>query len=406
MAGDGSKLQRSAFELGAFEPAPFGRRPTGVAGRPQPAGLDEVLARLVARAVRDVQVLAASTPIGARRERARLVRALKAGKSALPRWEYTSRHLDDLRRALDAAEHALGRGVQDEPDGTRALWLRRVRELSLEAALCAAAGTREVGRLALARFAAPDAATERAASALSARWLRAPVCEARGNAIPSDSPDERSLVSRMRAAVGRMRLPFSVVVHPGLAPLAATGEGVILVTAGRLVCDEDAERTVLHETEGHALPRSRALHATHPLLRCGTARGSDDQEGRALLVEERAGMLGPRRRRQLAARHRAVEAMLGGATFADVATALVRDHGLDALEAVVVAERAFRGGDGTFPGLGRERVYLEAFVRVRSHLDAKPEDEAVLASGQVALDAIEALRPFALPIDPRSMGRR
>jgi len=96
----------------------------------------------------------------------------------------------------------------------------------------------------------------------------------------------------------------------------------------------------------------------------------------------------------LAARHRTVEAMLSGATFADAATSLVRDHGLDVADAVLVAERAFRGGNGLAPGLGRERVYLEAFVRVRAHLAARPDDEPVLSSGQVALDAIPALAPF------------
>ena len=52
-------------------------------------------------------------------------------------------------------------------------------------------------------------------------------------------------------------------------------------------------------------------------------------------------------------------------------------------------------GDGTHPGLGRERVYLESLVLVRSHLDAYPGDEDVLASGQIAVDAIDDLRPFS-----------
>jgi hypothetical protein len=74
----------------------------------------------------------------------------------------------------------------------------------------------------------------------------------------------------------------------------------------------------------------------------------------------------------------------------------VREHGLDVLQAVVIAERVFRGGDGVRPGLGRERVYLEALVRVRSHLDARPEDEAVLAMGQVSVEAAPSLSA-ALP---------
>jgi len=198
----------------------------------------------------------------------------------------------------------------------------------------------------------------------------------------------------MRAAVGELRLPFSVVARASLAPLAATGEHVILVASGRRVHDEDARRTVLHEVEGHAWPRARSQRSSVALVRAGTARGVDDQEGRALLLEDRAGFLGAHRKRQLAARHRAVEAMLDGASFADVARLLVDAHGVDAEEAVVVAERVFRGGDGTSPGLGRERVYLESFVRVREHLEAHPDDERVLSAGQIAVDAIDPLRPY------------
>jgi hypothetical protein len=160
------------------------------------------------------------------------------------------------------------------------------------------------------------------------------------------------------------------------------------------VLEEDAARTVLHEVEGHARPRARSRDARLALLRVGTARGVDDQEGHALLLEERAGLLGPHRRRQLAARHRAVEVMVAGASFADVASMLVEEHGLEAIDAVVIAERAFRGGDGTHPGLGRERVYLESFLRVRAHLEAHPDDETVMASGQVAVEAIGALRAW------------
>ncbi len=281
-----------------------------------------------------------------------------------------------------------------DPTPLEALFLGRIRELSLEAEMCARAGTVAVTRLARARFRHPEEETSRAASALCTAWLDEPRASATDTSILSDDLDPRSLLSRMREAVGRLRLPFTVIATPWLAPLAATGEGVILVTTGRLVSDEDTRRTVLHEIDGHARPRARSMHAGSSLFRTGTARGIDDQEGRAVWLEERAGLLGPRRRRQLAARHRAVEKMLEGAGFADVAEMLIADHGLETAEAVLVAERVFRGGDGTHPGLGRERVYLESLVRVRRHLTLRPEDDAVLATGQVAVDAIETLRPF------------
>ncbi len=238
----------------------------------------------------------------------------------------------------------------------------------------------------------------REAAELCARWLAEEPEPQPGEdsaLIATDSEDPRSLLSQMRAAVGALRLPFSVVTRTALAPLAATGERVILVAAGRPLREKDAARTVLHEVEGHACPRARAAGARVALFRAGTARGCDDQEGRALLLEDRAGLLGHGRRRHLALRHRAVQAMLDGATFHDVARMLVDGHDLDPADAVLISERAFRGGDGIRPGLGRERVYLESLVRVRRHLANRPQDEEVLACGQVAVEACEALRAFA-----------
>jgi hypothetical protein len=348
--------------------------------------------KLLTRAARDVQVLAALAPLEASVERARLVQELRSGGAMQPRWRYSPVAHDELRHALDAAERLLEAEASGHPLGR--VHLERVRELMVEAALCAAAGTPAVAPLALQRFAPREASCEREASALCAAWLEELAPSDTSERIVSDDPDPRSLLSCLRAEVGRRRLPFAVVVQPSLAPLAATGDQVILVAPGRPMTEDDVARTVLHEIEGHALPRVRAREAPLALFRVGTARGIDDQEGLALVFEQRHGRLGPRRRRMLAARHRTVEAMLSGATFADAATSLVRDHGLDVADAVLVAERAFRGGNGLAPGLGRERVYLEAFVRVRAHLAARPDDEPVLSSGQVALDAIPALAPF------------
>jgi hypothetical protein len=348
--------------------------------------------RLLLRAAREVRPLAALTPIDSVRERLRLVALLRAGRPALPRWTYAPLDHRELRRGLEAAERALERGLTTAVAG---LYLARIRELSIEAALCAAAGTREIAALALARFAPANATLAKTATSLRAAWL---ALDARREDVPSiasDDPHPRSLLSQMRAAVGRLRLPFAVVPTRDLAALAATGDRAIYVAAGRPLGPDDAARTVLHEIEGHARPRARAALAGSALFRAGTARGTDDQEGRALLLEERAGFLSCKRRRQLAARHWAVEAMLVGATFADVARSLAGDHGFDAGEAVLIAERAFRGGDGEHPGLGRERVYLEGLVRMRDHLARHPHDERVLACGQVAIDAVEPLRAYA-----------
>jgi hypothetical protein len=370
----------SAIEGGEpREPPAFGRD----------AGFLGPIERLVTHAAGEVRLLATLTPVNASEERARLTADLRAGHAPVPRWVYAPRDQITLRNALEAAEDALDR-LPDAP--LSGAYRARVRELCVELALCAVAGSREVAQIARERYPADERITAEASSLCDA-WLDTePRSMPEGDAVTSDAPDPRSLLSSMRAAVGEARLPFTVSPQPSLASLAATGDRVILVATGRKVHAEDTRRTVLHEIEGHAKPRARSLGSPIPLLRAGTARGVDDQEGRAVLIEKRAGLLGSSRKRQLAARHRAVEAMLHGASFADTAMILKEAHGLDAAQAIIVAERAFRGSDGTFPGLGRERIYVEGLLRVEAHLAARPEDERFLEQGQVALDAIESLR--------------
>lgn len=363
--------------------------------------------RLLREAVRSVRLLGSVVPRNAQQERARILAALEAGKAVSPRWSYARTDHTLLRSALARAAQRLSA----EPHPLAQLYAARARELELEAALASEAGTAVLGALARARFRSLSPQTAGEATILARKWLaeghealtHPDPAEAAQELTQSDAPVPGSLLTRMREEVSRLGLPFAVVVQPSLSALAATGERYILVAAGRMTRPEDVERTVMHEIEAHAIPRTRAAQARFAIFQIGTARGIDDQEGFALVLEERGNYLQGRRMRELAARHLAVEAMDGGATFADALSALVKEHGLTPPEAVLVAERAFRGGDGTSAGLGRERIYLEAFLRVRDHLRTKPTDEGILTSGQVSLDAIPVLGPLlrrARPTEP------
>ena len=349
--------------------------------------------RLLIEAVRSIRLLGSVVPRNAAQERARLVTAFEAGQTAQPRWSYARSDHAALRKALARAATRLD--ADAHPVGE--LYADRARELEIEAALASEAGTGVLGALARARFrsASPQKAGE--ATILARKWIN----EGRSADEPvsadlrrSDDPTSGSLLTRMREEVSRLGLPFAVVVQPSLAALAATGERHILVAEGRLVTREDVERTVMHEIEAHAIPRTRAAQARLAIFQIGTARGIDDQEGFALVLEDRSNFLGPKRKRELAARHLAVEAMDGGARFHENVSALVKEHGLSVREAVLVAERVYRGGDGTSPGLGRERVYLEAYLRVSEHLAKRAIDEGILTSGQISLDAIPTVAPF------------
>ncbi|MGH7285853.1 MAG: tyrosine/phenylalanine carboxypeptidase domain-containing protein, partial [Polyangiaceae bacterium] len=352
------------------------------------ARIDEALSR----AVSQIQLLAALTPANAIAERARLVACAERGLRLVPAWTYEPASTGDALPLLDATLRALdtlGKGALVD------VYRERAEELVLEAELVHAAGTPAVSTLAAKRFAPHSATSAKAAEDLATAWARE-AAEERGARVVSDSDHPRSLLSMLKREVGRRALPFRVVLHPSLSSLAATGDGVILVTSGREISEEATLRTTLHEIEGHALPRTRAQKQTLGIFRIGTARGVDEQEGLALVIEERAGFLVGARRRDLALRTKAVVAMRGGADFGDVASLLIAEHTAPPEEAIVIAERIFRGSDGKRSGLGRESVYLESFVTIAETLKNKPDREIVLASGQVSAAAAGVLAPYCV----------
>jgi len=336
----------------------------------------------LAQAGARVRVIAANTPANLHQELSRLERAWAAGP-AEPRFAYAPAPPPaEVRGALDALARDL-----DARGELGAIYAARAREIADDAALCELAGSPGLWAAARRRYARRDR-FDAAADATADAWLgEKPPKEADAELVRTD--DERapaSLVRRMREEIGRRRLPLRVEVKANLASLAATGDGFVQVIAGRRITRRDVERTVLHELEGHAAPRMLADAAPLGIFAIGTARGSDDQEGRALWLERRRGFLDHRRRREIALRHVAARAVEGRADF--VATVrLLQSRGAPLDAALRVAARVHRGG-----GLGREAVYLPALLRVE---DAVAQDRAidrVLRVGRVAVDAAPALR--------------
>ncbi|MEO7113119.1 MAG: tyrosine/phenylalanine carboxypeptidase domain-containing protein [Polyangiaceae bacterium] len=345
----------------------------------------------LASAARGIRLLSAVTPLNAKAERARLIEAVNHNDDAIPKWTYASPAKSDVRERLDQVARALG-SLGD--DRLVQIYLARAHELAREAELIEAVGTESFAALATARFSGDSRSITKKARALALGWANEKATDdAEVFASDADHPD--SLLSVMKKEVGKRGLPFRVQVHAPLSSLAATGDGVIYVTAGRPISKAAAVRTVLHEIEGHALPRIAASKLDLAIFRIGTAGGTDDQEGLALLVEEREASLVGERRRDLASRAMAVEAMRNGADFPAVVKFLRSDHGRSATQSVSIAERIFRGSYGRTPGLGRESIYLESFVRVKAHVAKFPEAERVLKSGQVSVDAADVLASYA-----------
>jgi len=315
-------------------------------------------------------------------ELASLAAAYRRGQPREPRFCYQpAPPRPDLCRALQQlADRLSGRGSLGR------LYAARARELIIEAELSSAVAQPRFRALARARY-RPDGFTAEA-DRLADRWLRQPPAPPDdGPLIPSDDEsDPRSLLRRTRTEVGRRRLPLRVIASRHLHALAATGPEVIYIARGRLLSAAEIERTVVHEICGHALPRARARRAPLGLFACGSARGSDEQEGRAICLEERSRLLGRQRRCELALRHIAGRAVQQGAGFGQVVRRLAASADVPLEDRLRIAARSHRGG-----GLAREVVYLPAYLRVRAAQREDPSIDDVLSHGRIAVDAAPTL---------------
>jgi hypothetical protein len=353
------------------------------------------LERWLTRAESSIALLERTRPLNFAGEQARLLEAWRAGRRTAPAFRYAARpDLSALRMALDAIVEGVHSG-----DSWGAIFADRAFELGLEARAAELIGTTEFAEQAAARFPEDVTPCGRAADDWSLAWSRLdPGLEPDRMHLSDDERDPRSLVACMRRAVGQRRLAVRVVVSPELPTLAATAGGVVFVRARQAHGAGEAERIVVHEIEGHVIPRVRASAEEHGLFTLGTAGGSDDQEGRALLLEEQSGILDPRRRAVLGRRHAAARALRRGADWVETVE-LLMELGAALAEAIDLASRIHRGG-----GLGREIVYLPALARVRAAAEREPQLLSWLERGRISLAAARELMRLGVP--PGSIGLR
>ena len=261
------------------------------------------------------------------------------------------------------------------------LHAERARELELEARIVERFETAELSALVAERFPSPRGAVARACDEFTADALAKALPEAERVHRSDDLSDPASLIRVLSRRAREIGLPLSVEVRPEQLATAATGEGIVAVRPSVMLPARAGERIAVHELFGHALPRARALHAPLRLFRAGTARSADDEEGRALLVERRAGLFDAERRRELSLRHRAALAVRSGAEPHETLR-LLESFGTPRETARELARRAHRGG-----GLAREIVYLPAYFTVSSALAENPALERWLERGRLDLGA-------------------
>ncbi len=287
-----------------------------------------------------------------------------------------------LRSELDVAARELSGG-----DELCVLYAERAVELEGLAALVEALGTPSFARLAARHFTAGTAGEAECARTRADEWSRAGHGPALEAAVRSDDrahPD--SLVNQLSRHIGRLRLPVGIRVVDELASKAAIGDGVILVRAGVALGAGEAQRIALHELHGHMLPRLAARAQPLGLYRVGSAGSGADEEGRALLIEERAGLMQQSRRFELGLRHLAALAVRSGVEAFDVVREL-HSFGCPLPEAVAIYTRVARGG-----GLCRELTYVPGWQRARDAFAEEPELERWLEHGRISIAAARRLR--------------
>lgn len=339
------------------------------------AGIGPIDALLV-RVAREARVLPALTPSNAAAERARLVAEVARGEAPTPRWELSRRRVEPaLFKALDEAR-ALARDRMPKP--LRELYLARLDELEVDLTMIECVGDPvRVRPLAARRFGTGMREVVLDDGPVRVAQVARGLLERLAPAEEPRTVGSEELAALLRLAAREAGIPpLEVKIDARLVAGAATGDrGVFLAQRrfGRTEC----KRLVVHEILGHAVASANATLHPIRILEVGTAGSFADQEGLALCLEEQAGALDAHRMRVLAARVIATDRLHSGASFGETARHLHRHHGFSADVAVLVAERAYRGG-----GVARDAGYLFGYLRVR----------AALARGEATIDALRAGR--------------
>lgn len=343
--------------------------------------------RLLRAAEQSAAVIDRARPENLRAEKNRVLDAWRRGERAVPEWRYVERRDVDLGALRHALEGFATTSAGCGPWGR--LFAERATELSCEVALAAAIGSPDVIAAARRRYPLLDDAHDRRALDWAASFCEKPpslVLESADSAVMSDDANEpESLLSQMRRAVGERRLPFRVEIRSGLACRAVVGDGFIAIRPHLALSRAATRRLVVHEVDGHALPRHRAESGHLALLRAGTAGSGADEEGRALLLEKRAGVFDDVRRFELGLRHLGALALRDGADWPELVR-LFLTHGARLEAAIDVAARVSRGG-----GLGRELTYLSGLSRVEAAFACRPWLETWFQLGRVSVAAAETI---------------
>jgi hypothetical protein len=362
------------------------------------------------------RTLPALTAENAHEERARLIASLLRGEALVPRFALSVRPvpraafrlIDELRRQVPELVEVLANAAQapsspcsEERAGTpffgavaERLYREKLDEVELDLMLLDALGRpRAVRTLAARRYGtgARMVTTEHGEVSLAgcARVLLDRVePDSEPKVLAADgTPD--SLGNLVRALAGSIGLAIEVRVEPRLASGAAAGEHTVFLAARRFGRVE-AQRLAVHEVLGHLVAAHNGRKQALRIFEWGTAESFADQEGVALYLEAKHGVMDATRMRVLAGRVVATDMMHAGASFSETAHTLHRLESFSPIEAIGMAERAYRGG-----GVARDASYLLGYLRVQHAIGSGAVTLDELRAGRLSVTAVPAMRALA-----------
>jgi hypothetical protein len=338
-----------------------------------------------------IVLLARSHPTNWLELQSRLTEQWKSGQPEEPVFQFAvPPDLSKLRRALDLLEKW---SVAQGPWGQ--IFAARCRELQLEAEIVEHVGTPKIRDLAQLRFTLESDAQAESLGQLARNWVQLePSSETTDPIRSDDERDDRSLICQMRRELESCGFSFPVKLEGRLASRASVDDKFVWLKPQVYLSAKESKRIVIHEVHGHVARRVAVLSRENAGYACGTAGADADEEGRALWLEDAAGLLDSTRKVEIGGRHLAAQACRQGATFSD-GVRLLAELNTPIERAITMALRVWRGG-----GVAREIVYLDAFCRAQKALSESTEIEWWMKRGRISFGVADRLAQGTLkPLD-------
>lgn len=348
------------------------------------------LERALVSAERKLALLDSLMPRNFSAEVARLTAAFERGRVELPEFHFSgSLERHDRSRSVAATLAAAQIALSDGPfrnellPGLAELLLERIQELLLEVQMLRECGQPALRTLAAARYRFFDEELE-ASQELARAWSAAPLSPKSG-----DGDILLALAfEQRRRQLGQLGEGI-LIAEREIASLCAVGGSHLYVKRGARVDRLEADRLWVHEVEGHLLPRLAAQQESAPFS-IGAPCSGIDEEGRAVWLEEKHGLLDGARKRELSLRfYLALALREGGEEGVRHHLRAACDAGASPVTLARAVCRIFRGG-----GLGREVIYLPGYLRVKATLEQSPAREEFFRRGLASVRTLDFFETY------------